>query len=105
MSFGPQSHLCYRKGTFRRSLVFGLDFQKHLSGLYFFRDLQVPLKIASHEIWISENIQADMKDKVLLIVIAAWRLCPGFFPFYWIARMFPQTSIAPSGPGFYFNHV
>jgi len=41
----------------------------------------VSFKISLFEIWISENIWADLKVKVLLIINAAWRFCPGFFLF------------------------
>ena len=81
-SSGPQSNLCSREGIFRKSPVnaFGLDFQKHLSELHFFRDLWVPLKIPTFEIWISENIHDDMKDKVLVINTASSRPVQSSFP-------------------------
>lgn len=82
MSFVPQSDLCNRESIFRKSPVslFGLGFQKHLSELHFFGDLQLSLKILPFEIWISDNIQADMKDKVLVRVTAASRCAQDSFP-------------------------
>lgn len=93
MSFGPQSNLCNREGIFRKSPVnlFGLDLQKLLSELHFFRDLWMPLKIPPFEIWISENIHVDMKDKVLVIIIAASRPVQSFFP----STELPAHSLKP----------
>lgn len=105
MSFVPQSDLCNREGICRKTPanLFGLGFQKHINERHLFGDLQTSLKIPS-ESWISDNIQADMKDDILVRVTAASRFAPSSFPL----TELPPDSLKPGQvplPGFQFYHL